>query len=146
VENHYQTTTQPKGTYKPSKWKYSTFKVPQAKIRTVTQNSFSQGLSRINLLPERMAAPPAVTAHILRNFSVAFVGIVGTIAAGTKVYDIASRKDRELTKGWGERRSYNAKPQPQQDRLYEPLSAQYRFLRQYLILIEEIQFSIGQSC
>ena len=66
-----------------------------------------------------MSAPPAVTAHILRNFSIAFVGIVGTVAAGTEVYNIASRKDRELTKGWGERRHYNTKPQPQQDRLYE---------------------------
>jgi hypothetical protein len=65
-----------------------------------------------------MAAPPAVTAHILRNFSVAFVGIVGTIAGITEVYNIASMKDREATKGWGERRPYNAKPQPQQDRLY----------------------------
>jgi hypothetical protein len=117
-------------TYKLSKWKYPTFKVPQAKIRTVTQDPFSQALSRINLLPERMAAPPAVTANILPNFSIAFVGIVGTIAAGTEVHNVASRKDRELTKGWGERRPYNAKPQPQQDRLYEPLSAQYRFFRQ----------------
>ncbi|KAE9368259.1 hypothetical protein N431DRAFT_414554 [Stipitochalara longipes BDJ] len=64
-----------------------------------------------------MAAPPAVTAHILRNFSIAFLGIVGTIAGITEVYNIASVKDRELSKGWGERRPYNAKPQPQQDRL-----------------------------
>jgi hypothetical protein len=48
-----------------------------------------------------MSAQPAVTAHILRNFSIAFIGIVGTVAAGTEVYNIASRKDRELTKGWG---------------------------------------------
>ncbi|PMD18523.1 hypothetical protein NA56DRAFT_706758 [Hyaloscypha hepaticicola] len=64
-----------------------------------------------------MSAPPAVTAHILRNFSIAFIGIVGTVAAGTEVYNIASRKHRELTKGWGERRQYNTQPQPQQDRL-----------------------------
>jgi len=34
------------------------------------------------------------------------------------VYNITSLKDREMSKGWGERRPYNAKPQPQQDRLY----------------------------
>jgi hypothetical protein len=64
-----------------------------------------------------MAAPPAVAGHILRNFSIAFVGILGAVGAITEVYNIASRKDRELTKGWGEKRQYNAAPQPQQDRL-----------------------------
>lgn len=87
------------------------------------QSTHSQKLiSKTNILSEKMSAPPAVTAHILRNFSIAFIGIVGTVAAGTEVYNIASRKHRELTKGWGERRQYNTQPQPQQDRLYESLS------------------------
>jgi hypothetical protein len=64
-----------------------------------------------------MSAPPAATAHILRNFSIAFVGIVGTIAATTEVYNIASRREREMTKGWGAKRQYNENPQPMQDRL-----------------------------
>jgi len=66
-----------------------------------------------------MSAPPAVTAHILGNFSTVFIGIVGTVVSGTEVYNIASRKDREVAKAWGEERPYNTQPQPQQDRLYE---------------------------
>jgi hypothetical protein len=46
-----------------------------------------------------MSAPPAVTAHILRNFSIALIGLVSTVTAGTVVYYIVSRKVRELTKG-----------------------------------------------
>jgi hypothetical protein len=102
-----------------------TFEIHVAVLRSTTTKESPSYTTHIladfskksNSTPKKMAAPPAVTAHILRNFSIAFVGIVGTIAGITEVYNIASLKDRESTYGWGERRPYNAKPQPQQDRL-----------------------------
>jgi hypothetical protein len=81
-----------------------------------------------------MSAPPAVTAHILRNFSIVFIGIVGNVVSGTEVYNIASRKDREFTKAWGEERPYNTQLEPQQDRLYEPS----RNLKHALLLRSDI--------
>jgi hypothetical protein len=42
---------------------------------------------------EKMAAPPAVTAHILRNFSIAFVGIVARLPLGLKSTILRAEKN-----------------------------------------------------